>query len=189
MGENDNSDDTNVRGSKSDWSGGVVILSIAHESVHSSSFSFICYTRWKGGVFNFQFPMKLGLAHITAIRWRCLGIMYSSEKAKFLKKALCPWPLSPYCFEVSSYLASMKNKTTHLGWWSKKKEVAWSFDDILSRFIIFALPTFPLYYSMKKNKLSYFFHYLLGFPSLPAKQIPNWICKLIVMNLVLHFEG
>ena len=99
----------------------------------------------------------------------------------------CPWPLSPYCFEVSSYLASMKNKTTHLGWCSKKEEVAWSFDDILSRFIIFALPTFPLYYSMRRKTNSCFFHYLLGFPSLPAKLIPNWICKLIVMNLVLHF--
>ena len=56
--------------------------------------SFICYTRWKGNYSTFQFPMKLGLAHITTIRWRCLGIMYSSEKAKFLKeKALA---LDPY---------------------------------------------------------------------------------------------
>jgi len=38
--------------------------------------------------------MKLGLAHITMIRWRCLGIRYSFEKAKFLKeKALA---LDPY---------------------------------------------------------------------------------------------
>lgn len=36
--ENDNSDDINVHGSKSDWSGGVVVLQIAHEaSIHHLS--------------------------------------------------------------------------------------------------------------------------------------------------------